>query len=260
MDWTWQTSAIGLGVGLVTGLTGMGAGSLLTPLLILLLGIDPFVAVGTSLAHAGLMKAVGTWQHARMGTVDWAKVRWLALGSVPAVLAAAGVLAVMKASDAQAARAFLSRWLGAALVTAAAAFAWRAFGSASRGRWLEGERGIPHLVVAGTWVGTLVGITSIGSGSVLIPVLSHGTGLAAAGLVGTDLAHALLLMAAGGAAHACTGNVSWPLAAGLLAGSAPGIWIGSRTSVRLPQPVVHTAMAAMLLTAGLRVAVAGGLR
>jgi uncharacterized membrane protein YfcA len=253
--WSGIATGIGFGVGTLVGVTGMGAGSLLTPLLVWWLGVDPVTAVGSSLAHAALMKAVGTWRHARLGTIEWVKVRWLALGSLPAVVAAGIFLGILQHQSLARANLLVGKLLGVALLLAALILFWRALGSRSGerwGGWLQGSWGPSLLVLVGSWVGVLVGLTSVGSGSLLIPVLALGSAMPASRLVGTDMAHALLLMGAGALVHASLGNVDGPLVASLLAGSIPGIWIGSLASVRLPDSLIRKGMALMLLNAGLR--------
>ena len=240
----------GLLVGVLIGLTGMGGGALMTPFLILVLGTRPVVAVGTDLVYGAVTKAVGACLHWRQGTVDVRLALRLAASSVPAgVLAAAALRLFPDAPDADRA---VQHVLGVALVVVAVLLIARIRGAlplAMPDRWRLALQG-GGTYVAGALVGALVGFTSVGSGSLLVPFLLTVFPLTAAQVVGTDVFHASILVAATAAAHAQGGTVDWPLAANLLVGSVPGVAVGSWMATRLPSRAVRAGLAALLLCTG----------
>lgn len=242
----------GFGVGALVGLTGMGSGSLITPLLIVVLGTAPTVAVGTNLMYGALTKVVGAAVHARQATVDYRLVARLAAASVPAGLV--GVLFVrLLPSVGVDADAAVRRALGAVLVIVAGVMLGHMFGW---GRHLVTERRRTMLQgrgtgVAGGLVGGAVGITSVGSGTLLIPFLVAAFPMSPAKIVGTDVFHAAVLMAATGIVCAQGGDVNWPIALTLLAGSLPGVVLGGIMAPRLPVRLLRVSLAALVLISGL---------
>jgi uncharacterized membrane protein YfcA len=249
----WLLPVYGLIVGTLVGLTGMGGGVLMTPLLVLGLGMPATAAIGTDLAYSALTKLAGTWQHWRQGTVDVRVVRSLVIGSVPATLVAVAVLFLLHSMDATAVNAALERFIGVMLVIAAALMLRKVWLSVS-GR---SEQVPDHLVTyptarliaIGAFGGFLVGLTSIGSGSLIIALLVMTVSLAPEKLVGTDVAHAFLLVGAAAIAHFLVlQDVDVALAAKLLVGSVPGVLIGSRLAVWVPRRPLQAGLAVLLLT------------
>jgi uncharacterized membrane protein YfcA len=242
----------GFGVGSLVGLTGMGSGSLITPLLIVGLGTAPTVAVGTNLVYGALTKIVGACVHARQDTVDYRLVWRLAAASVPAGLGAVLFVRLLPAVgiDADAA---VRRAVGAVLVLVAAVMLGRMLGL---GRQLVTERRRAALQGTGTYaaggfVGGAVGMTSVGSGTLLIPFLVAAHPMSPARVVGTDVFHAAVLMGATGLMHAQGQTVDWPIALTLLAGSLPGVVLGGWMAPRLPVRILRVSLATLVLISGL---------
>jgi len=249
----WLLPIYGLVVGMLVGLTGMGGGVLMTPLLVLGLGMPATAAIGTDLAYSSVTKLAGTWQHWRQGTVDVRVVRALAIGSVPATLVAAMTLYFLHSVDATAVNAVLERFIGVMLVVAAALMIQKLW---------RGKRGVAEppqshlatfpaakLMAIGAFGGFLVGLTSIGSGSLIIALLVITVSLTPEKLVGTDVAHAFLLVGAAALAHLFVlKDVDVVLAGKLLIGSIPGVLIGSRLTVWVPRRPLQAGLAVLLLT------------
>jgi uncharacterized protein len=246
----------GLCIGILVGLTGVGGGSLMTPLLILLFGIHPVTAVGTDLAYGAVTKTAGGFKHWRQGSVDMRLSWWMALGSVPA--AVLGVIALELFQDALEGSfndALIAAVAGAVLFAGLAVLA-RPLLAARTG---AGERDeVPlerrHKVAAvgvGAIVGFVLGVTSVGSGALIGVALILLFRLTPHRMVGTDIFHAAILLWAAALAHLAFGNVDFGLAGNLLVGSLPGIWIGSSLSARMPVPALRTALAAVLVASGI---------
>ena len=241
----------GFFVGMLVGLTGMGGGAIMTPFLILVLGTRPVVAVGTDLVYGAVTKIFGALVHWRQGTVDVKLAGRLALASVPSGLAA--VFALRWIGDTGDVDAVVRRALGIVLILVACILLARLFSLVPAGvseawrRRLE-RRGT---YVAGAVVGALVGFTSVGSGSLLVPFLVCVFPLSAARIVGTDVFHAAILVTATAVGHAQSGTVDWTLAAALLAGSLPGVAIGSWVAPRTPARLLRGAVACLLLLTGI---------
>lgn len=244
--------AAGFVVGLLVGLTGMGGGAVMTPFLISVVGIGPVVAVGTDLVYSAATKVVGAWLHTRQRTVDFALVKRLAMGSIPAGLAAVATIRFLPALGVDADLA-VRRGLGAVLILVALVILSRMFAARDRAvpeRWrttLEGR----GTIVAGVAVGALVGFTSVGSGALLVPFLISVYPLTPAKVVGTDVFHAAILVSVTGLAHAQGGAVDWALAGTLLAGSIPGVSIGTWMAPRAPARILRAGLASLLLLTGL---------
>jgi uncharacterized membrane protein YfcA len=249
----WLLPIYGLVVGTLVGLTGMGGGVLMTPLLVLGLGMPATAAIGTDLAYSALTKLAGTWQHWRQGTVDVRVVRSLAIGSVPATLVAVAVLFLLHSVDATAVNAALERFIGVMLVIAAALMLRKVWLSVSGRSEPISNHLVTYptarLIAIGAFGGFLVGLTSIGSGSLIIALLVMTVSLAPEKLVGTDVAHAFLLVGAAAIAHFLVlQDVDVALAAKLLVGSVPGVLIGSRLAVWVPRRPLQAGLAVLLLT------------
>jgi uncharacterized membrane protein YfcA len=244
-------TAYGFVVGLLVGLTGMGGGVLMTPMLMLGLGLPATVAVGTDLAYSLVTKLAGSWQHWRQRTVDMTLVRTLALGSVPASVAAVALVAWLEHRRVPGLEAGLARAIGAALVVAAGLLGWRALSAEAVHPHAAGHRQAA-IVAVGAVGGLLVGLTSVGSGSVIMALLVFFVPMDARRLVGSDVVHAAILVGVAAAGHALLGNVDLALAAQLLVGSVPGVVIGSRLTLRAPRRILQAALAALLILSGLR--------
>jgi uncharacterized membrane protein YfcA len=244
--------ATGFVVGILVGLTGMGGAALMTPFLIPVLGTTPVVAVGTDLVYGAVTKIVGGFLHWRHGTVDMAIVRRLALGSVPAGVLAAMAVHLLPDSVVDS-NLIVRRALGAALILVSLILLSRKLGVRPPPlperwhQWMQGR----GTVAVGAVVGALVGFTSVGSGSLLVPFLIGAFMLTPAQVVGTDVVHAAILVTATGAAHAQAGAVDWAIVAGLLVGSVPGVALGSWLAPRLPAPALRLVLAVLLLATGI---------
>ena len=248
MDFT--LPATGFLVGLLIGLTGMGGGALMTPFLIIVLGTRPLVAVGTDLVYGAVTKLFGAILHWRQGTVDVRLALRLAAASVPAGLLAVIVLRLIP--DSGTADAAVQRALGIVLIVVAILLIVRVRGALPvplPERWRVNLQGL-GTYAAGAVVGGLVGFTSVGSGSLLVPFLVSVYPLTAARVVGTDVFHAAILVTATAAGHAQAGAVDWSLAASLLVGSVPGVMLGSWMAPHLPSPALRAGLAALLLLTG----------
>lgn len=242
----------GFAVGTLVGITGVGGGALMTPLLVLLFGVAPATAVGTDLLYAAITKAGGTFVHTRRGHVDWRIVGRLAAGSLPAAVLALLLVSFFVPGGLGAARATIGFFLGIALLLTAAALlsrrrllAW----AASR-RTPVVDRVWPT-VLAGAALGGLVALSSVGAGALGVTALLFlYPGLSALRIVAADLAHAVPLTLVAGLGHWWLGSIDWTLLAALLTGSLPGVWLGSHFASRIPERILRPALAGMLLLAG----------
>jgi uncharacterized protein len=255
--------AFGLGVGILVGMTGIGGGSLMTPMLILVFGVQPVTAIGTDLAYAAVTKTVGGWKHLRQKTVDLTLSSWMALGSVPAAIGGVYVLTLLEdwlGRDFE--DAVIAILAGALLLTGTATLV-RAFLKRMHERerdTIEMER--RHKVAAvllGLCVGFVLGVTSAGSGALIAVGLILLFRLSPQRVVGTDVFHAAILLWAAGLAHVTAGNVDFGLAGTILLGSVPGVWLGSHWSVRVEPAVLRTTLAVVLIGAGLALLIKAGL-
>jgi uncharacterized protein len=248
----------GFCVGALVGMTGVGGGSLMTPVLILMFGIHPVAAVGTDLLYAAITKSVGTLVHGYTHTVDWRVVRFLSTGSIPAAILTLGLLSLFDLSGTHAAR-LTSRALGAALLFTTLALVFRGrlvtyFGT--RFPALHHRRPDSLTVVMGAILGVLVSVSSVGAGAVgvtalviLYPELSTSR------IVGSDIAHAVPLTLIAGIGHWILGSVDLGILGSLLTGSIPGIVFGSWVTVRLPDRVLRLVLAAILFIVGGRLVI-----
>ena len=246
----------GLGVGIVVGLTGMGGGALMTPILVLVFGIPPVAAVSSDLAASAVMKPFGGAVHARRGTVNWQMVRWLCVGSVPSAFL--GVLLLRLLGDDESVQHTIRVALGVALVLAAAGLLAKAWVARRQGVRETAEpvqvrvKPLPTALL-GAAGGLVVGLTSVGSGSlIIVALLAMYPKLRANDLVGTDLVQAIPLVTSAALGHAFFGDLKLDLAAAVLIGSVPGVLIGSRISSRAPGGVVRAALVIVLLASALK--------
>jgi uncharacterized membrane protein YfcA len=250
-------AAAGLLVGFTVGLTGMGGGALMTPLLVLVFKVQPLAAVSSDLVAAVIMKPVGGGVHLRRGTVNFALVRWLMVGSVPAAFA--GVLVLRQLGDGAVVQGRIKQVLGVALLLAASSIAAKALlqarraalGTPSAVRAFQ-LRPLPTVVI-GVVGGLVVGMTSVGSGSLMIVLLLVlYPMLRSSELVGTDLVQAIPLVASAAAGHLLFGDFQVGLTASLLVGSIPGVYLGARLSSRANDAVIRPALVLVLVASGLK--------
>jgi len=254
----------GLIVGLVVGLTGMGGGALMTPILVLVFGIQPLAAVSSDLVASFFMKPVGAMVHIRRGTVNWQLVKWLAIGSVPCAFAGVFVLRALGQANLQ---GTVKIALGYALLLAAVGLVVKTY-MALRERTRRRAAGIaedtsptppplrvrplPTLLI-GAVGGLIVGMTSVGSGSlIIIALLLLYPVLKANQLVGTDLVQAVPLVGAAALGHVLYGDFQLGITASLLVGCIPGVYIGARFSAGAPGGIIRRALTLVLLASGLK--------
>lgn len=251
-----KVALLGLFIGFLIGLTGMGGGALMTPALILLGLARPSLAVGTDLVWNALTKGVGSIVHIRQHTVDNAIVKRLAIGSIPGALAGIGLLAILRHRGIQHEDKLVVLVLGTALICVALGLYVRTvFGARlslpGQEQFARGPWWVTSLV--GLVVGFLVSITSVGSGSLIVASLVFiypATPLKK--IVGSDIFHALFLVGVSAIGHAGLGTINYKLLFGLLVGSVPGVWIGSKLSARFPEVVLRPLLATTLLYLGLK--------
>jgi len=254
----------GLIVGFTVGLTGMGGGALMTPILVLLFKIQPLAAVSSDLVAAMVMKPVGGSVHMRRGTVNWALVRWLALGSVPAAFV--GVFILKQLGNGTQVEDRLKVALGVALIVASASIIVKSLIQLLQARRREAliiSGRMPQVrsfrlkrlptVAIGLVGGAIVGMTSVGSGSlIIVSLLLLYPMLATRELVGTDLVQAIPLVAAAALGHILFGDFQLSLTASVLLGSIPGVYLGARLSSRAPDGLIRPALVFFLLASGLK--------
>jgi hypothetical protein len=246
----------GLGIGVLVGMTGMGGGSLMTPLLILIFGIQPTTAIGTDIFYSAVTKTVGGWRHLRMRTVNMELVKWLALGSVPAAIGGVGAVSVLERHigedrlDSLVYAVLGGTLLMVGVITLARALILRNLVD-ERDRFDVERRHKVAAVAIGATTGFVIGITSAGSGTVIAILLITVFRLSPRRVVGTDIFHAAILLWAAGLAHWVNGNVDFSLAGNILLGSVPGVVIGSALSSRAPVGFLRTALGLVLIGSGI---------
>jgi len=250
--------AFGLGVGILIGLTGIGGGSLMTPLLILVAGVQPVVAIGTDLAYGAITKTLGGFKHWRKGTVDLGVSKWLAVGSVPGSLIGVVLLNHLHDRYGTSFDATLLVMVAGALMIVAVSVLGRAL---FMPKLVERERDSVELtgrVRAGAAgigfvLGLVLGLTSVGSGALIGLALILVFRLTPHRVVGTDVFHAAVLLWSAGLAHWITGNVDLALMANILIGSLPGVWIGTSLITRVPAAGLRPALGCVLMGSALGV-------
>lgn len=246
-------------VGFLVGMTGVGAGSLMTPFLITQVGISPALAVGTDLLFAGLTKASAAARHHTFGNVNWPIVRWLAAGSVPGALFMLAVLRIID-PDTEAIARLIKQALAAALMLSAVAIVLYPFLTRNgRDPLAEEQADVPPrrfpTMLLGLGLGMVVTLTSVGAGAIGVVVLTAlYPALRTRRLVGTDIVHAIPLTLVSGLGHASMGNANLTLLGLLLIGSLPGIALGSRLTGKLPDWLLRIALSAVLLLAAYQLA------
>jgi uncharacterized protein len=244
-------AAFGFGIGLLVGMTGMGGASLMTPLLILVFGIEPVTAIGTDLFYGAVTKTAGAWRHLKHGTVHRGLAFWLAVGSVPAAIGGVFVIEFLQNNYGEdEVKNLILGMLGATLLVVGVATLLRAFFLRAQ----IPERAALHLygphiagaIITGALTGFVIGLTSAGSGTLIAIALILLFRLTPQRVVGTDIFHAAVLLWAAGIAHWIGGNVDMVLAANILIGSIPGVLIGSSLAVKAPQGILRPALGIVL--------------
>jgi uncharacterized membrane protein YfcA len=253
---TWQFTLTGLLIGAIVGLTGMGGGSLMTPILVILFGFKPTYAVGTDILHGAIFKSFGAVRHRRLGTVHARLTVWMFLGSGPLSLVGVWVASVIKHDYGDTAQTIESYAVGAALVAGGAGFLAKAF--VKRGvqpldrPFILTPRDKLLAVAIGAVFGFVVGLTSVGSGTFFGLVMVLVYPLTMAKIVGTDIFHAAALLWVAGVGHLLSGNVDLHATVWLLTGSIPGVLLSSRFTLRLPELVLRIALGTILVLSGLK--------
>jgi uncharacterized protein len=243
----------GFVVGALVGMSGVGGGSLMTPLLILLFGIHPATAVGTDLLYAAATKSGGSIVHGLKRTIEWRMVALLATGSVPMTILTVIVLSRLKLDD-EAVRAAITTALGVALFLTAIALIFRsrivAFAEPHMRR-LDLRQREALTILTGAILGVLVSLSSVGAGAIGVTalIILHPE-MPSVRIVGSDIAHAVPLTLAAGVGHWFLGSIDWSLLGALLIGSLPGIFLGSLASTRMPDAVLRPILAVTLLVVG----------
>ncbi len=253
MDFSY--SIAGFVVGAIVGLTGVGGGSLMTPLLVLLFHIHPATAVGTDLLYAAITKSGGSIVHSRRGSVDWRVVGLLATGSLPAAALTLALVAHFAPNGLGGATRLISAVLGVALLLTAASLIFRrhlqAFALTLIPVVPNPRRTALLTVIIGLFLGTLVSLSSVGAGALGVTALFFlYPKMPAIRIVGSDLAHAVPLTLVAGIGHWWFGSIDWALLGALLVGSLPGIFIGSHLAARVPDRILRPTLAGMLLLVG----------
>ena len=253
---TWELSLTGLLIGLLVGITGMGGGSLMTPILILFFGFKPTLAVGTDILHGAVFKSFGAVRHRRLGTVHARMTFWMFLASGPMSLAGVQTAEWLESQYGDSVESASAKVIGAALILGGLGFLAKTF--VHRGiqptdaPFLLRNRDRVIAVTLGAVGGYIVGLTSVGSGTFFALVMLLVFPLTAAKIVGTDIFHAAALLWVAGFAHLIHGNVDLGAMAWLLLGSIPGILIGSQVTVKLPERSLRIGLATVLLASGVR--------
>jgi uncharacterized protein len=246
----------GFGIGLLVGMTGMGGGSLMTPILIIVFGIQPVTAVGTDIFYGAVTKTAGAWRHLKHGTVHRGIALWLAVGSVPMAIAGVWLIKVLQHSygEDEVNKIVLGMVASALLVVGVATLIRALFL-----RDVIPERHTLHLrprhkaaaVITGAVTGFVIGLTSAGSGTLIALILIAVFRLTPQRVVGTDIFHAAVLLWAAGMAHWIGGNVDLGLAANILVGSIPGVLIGSQLAVKVPTGLLRNALGLVLIASSI---------
>jgi hypothetical protein len=251
---SWQFILVGLGLGLIVGLTGVGGGSLMTPILIIFFGFDPTRAVGTDIFHGAIFKSFGAWRHRRLGTVHGHLALWLFLGSGPMAVAGVIVSQILQNQIANA-ESILKYVIGVALIIGGLGFLAKAFIKRgiqpSEGPFIMSHRDKLIAIATGAVFGFVVGLTSVGSGTYFGLVMVLVYPLTMARIVGTDIFHAAALLWVAGVGHAIIGDVDWHAVLFLMIGSIPGILVSSRFTVSVPQTTIRLGLAGILIISGI---------
>ena len=271
----YRISLVGLLIGFLVGLTGMGGGSLLAPIMILFFRIPPVWAVGTDIAYSTVTKALGSVVHFRQKNVNYKVALWLACGSVPATLLSVGLVQYIRKHYGAVVNGVILHALGFTLVLVAVMLILKPFimryfdqrrmekqkqealtgeisSTKQSDRWEKWYRPVVTALV-GAVVGFLVGLTSVGSGTLIIVSLAFlFPRLTSKELVGTDIFQAFMLLASGAIAYFVAGTINWPIVGMLLIGSLPGVYLGSKSSKFIPERFMRPVLATVLAVSGLK--------
>ena len=252
---SWQFTLVGLFTGILVGMTGMGGGSLMTPLLVFLFGVPPTTAIGTDIAHGAAFKTVSAVQHRRMGNVRARLAGWMLIGSAPMSVLGVWVGVQLTERYGDDVESAMGQVLGAALLFGAAGLIAKSVIRTQvigRPRWKLNRRDRIAAVLIGIFGGFIVGLTSVGSGVffglsllVIFPMRAHR-------VVGTDIFHAAALLYVAGAAHWAAGNIDFGILFWLLLGSIPGVLIGGRLTLSIPEQSLRLMLAGVLGLAGIK--------
>jgi uncharacterized membrane protein YfcA len=246
---TWEFALAGLAVGVLVGMTGMGGGSLMTPMLILLFGFNPKTAVGTDILHGAIFKTFGAFRHRQLGNVHTRLALWMLAGSAP--LSLVGVQIASSFGDG--AQSTMGKLVGATLIVGGFGFLAKTFIHQPKIRRFDlAKRDRIAAVIIGATFGFVVGLTSVGSGTFFGLAMLLLFPLSARRIVGTDLLHAAMLLWVAGAGHLLHGNVDLHAMAWLLVGSIPGVLTGSHLSIRVPERALRIAFAFILILSGIK--------
>jgi uncharacterized protein len=252
---TWQFTLTGLGLGLIVGLTGVGGGSLMTPILIIVFGFKPTYAVGTDIFHGAIFKSFGAIRHRRLRTVHGHLAFWLFAGSGPMAIAGVAVSYVL-ANNISNAETILGYAIGVALIFGGLGFLAKAFVKRgvqpSEAPFIMSPRDKLIAFLTGAVFGFIVGLTSVGSGTYFGLVMVMVYPLTMPRIVGTDIFHAAALLWVAGVGHLIIGDVDLHATAWLLLGSVPGILISSRYTVKVPDMTIRGGLAGILIITGLK--------
>ena len=256
--------AFGFGVGVLIGLTGIGGGSLMTPLLVLFAGVHPVVAIGTDLAYGAVTKTLGGWRHLRKGTVDIGVSKWLAVGSVPGALFGVWLLGRLEAAYGTSFEPVLLVSIAVALLVVSVTILGRALFmpklvARERHAIVQTRRTKITAACIGAVLGIVLGVTSVGSGALVGLALILVFQLTPHRVVGTDVFHAAILLWAAGLAHLASGNVDFMLMATILVGSLPGVVVGTHFVTRVPAGGLRLVLGCVLLGSALGVLSKAGL-
>ena len=252
---TWQFTLTGLALGLIVGLTGVGGGSLMTPILIILFGFKPTYAVGTDIFHGAIFKTFGAFRHRRLGTVHGHLTMWLFAGSGPMAVAGVAVSYVLR-NQISNAETILGYVIGAALLGGGSGFLAKSFVKRgiqpSEAPFIMSRRDKLFALTTGAVFGFIVGLTSVGSGTYfgLMMVLVYP--LTMPRIVGTDIFHAAALLWIAGVGHLIINDVDLHATAWLLTGSVPGILISSRYTIKVPDLTIRGGLGGILIISGLK--------
>ena len=253
---TWQFTLTGFLLGVIVGMTGMGGGSLMTPILVIIFGFKPTYAVGTDIFHGAIFKTFGAIRHRRLGTVHARLTLWMFAGSGPMSLAGVGVAYLIQHHYGSNAQNLESYAIGAALVLGGIGFLAKSFVrggvQASDAPFILARRDKLIALAIGAVFGFVVGLTSVGSGTFFGLVMVLVYPLTMAKIVGTDIFHAAALLWVAGVGHLVAGDVDLHATAWLLTGSVPGILISSRFTVKVPDKALRVALGGILLLSGLK--------
>lgn len=252
-----HNSLAGLFVGLMVGMTGMGGASLMAPILILLFHIKAKYAIGSDLAYAAIAKIFGAWQQQKAQTVNHRLVAWLAVGSIPSSLLGVYLLHTIDKRGGAEAEHLITRLLGAMLVLVAAVLLTRSIPSVEARFQRIRQPEIAHspvaAVITGAIGGFLVGLTSIGAGTLFGVAMILMFGMKAREMVGTDIYHGCILSAVAAGGHMLAGDVDYPLVASLLIGAIPGVLLGGLASTRMSEKALRPTVGTVLLLTGVRI-------